>query len=91
MILAGAAVSLSASVVQMLTEFFGKQYVDFQREQTRDRQLALVTQHVSAPLADWLAQWPTTGGSAHERLQHILQHLPANLQQLQEAVQTALK
>jgi 50S ribosome-binding GTPase len=86
LILAGAAVSVSASVIQMLTEFFGKQYVDFQREQTRDRQQALVTQHVSAPLAEWLTQWPTTGGSAHERLQRILQRLPTNVQHLQEAV-----
>ena len=82
---------LTASVIQMLTEFFGKQYVDFHREQTRDRQQALVTQHVSAPLAEWLTQWPTTGGSAHERLQRILQRLPANLHQLDEAVAAASK
>jgi hypothetical protein len=84
-------IPLSASVVQMLVEFFGKQYVDFHREQTRDRQQALVVQHVSAPLAEWLTQWPTTGGSVHERLQCILQRLPANLQQLQEAVEGAIK
>ncbi len=84
-------IPLSASVVQMLVEFFGKQYVDFQREQTRDRQQALVTQHLSAPLAEWLTQWPTTGGSAHERLQRILQRLPANVQLLQEAVNAALE
>lgn len=84
-------VPLSSSVVQMLVEFFGKQYVDFHREQTRDRQLALVTQHISAPLADWLTQWPTTGGSAHERLQRILERLPENLQKLHEAVEAATR
>ncbi len=88
---AAAAMPLAASVIQMLVDFFGKQYVDFHREQTRDRQLALVTQHVSAPLAEWLTQWPTTGGSAHERLQRILQRLPANLRQLQVAVDEAIK
>ena len=41
---------LSASVVQMLVEFFGKQYVDFHREQTRERQQALVSQQLQ-PLA----------------------------------------
>lgn len=88
---AGVTAPLIASVIQMLTEFFGKQYVDFHREQTRNRQQALVTQHVSGPLADWLTRWPTTGGSVHERLQRILQRMPANVQQLQEAVDAAVK
>ena len=83
----GAIVApLSASVIQMLTEFFGKQYVDFHREQTRERQQALVTQQLSQPLADWLTQWPTTGGSAYERLQQVLQRFPENLQQMESAV-----
>ncbi len=82
---------LSASVIQMLTDFFGRQYVDFHREQTRDRQQALVAQHLSVPLADWLTLWPTTGGSAYERLQQVLQRLPPNLQQLEAAVEEASK
>jgi energy-coupling factor transporter ATP-binding protein EcfA2 len=82
---------LSASVIQMLTEFFGKQYVDFHREQTRARQQALVAQHVSDPLTEWLIHWPTTGGSAYERLQLVLRRFPQNLQQLEAAVQTAIQ
>ena len=76
---------LSSSVMQMLTDFFGKQYVDFHREQTRSRQQALVTQQISAPMADWLTQWPTTGGSAYERLQLILRRFPDNLKQIAAA------
>jgi hypothetical protein len=82
---------LSASVIQMLSEFFGKQYVDYHREQTRMRQEALVAQHISEPLTTWLTQWPTTGGSAYERLQLILQRFPQNLQQLEAAVEAAIK
>jgi hypothetical protein len=82
---------LSASVIQMLTEFFGKQYVDFHREQTRARQEALVAQHISNPLTEWLTHWPTTGGSTYERLQLILRRFPQNLQQLQAAVEGAIK
>jgi hypothetical protein len=89
--LAAAVAPLSASVVQLLVEFFGKQYVDYHREQTRDRQQALVTQHISAPLAEWLTQWPTTGGSAYERLQQILARFPHNLQQLNVVVEAAIK
>ena len=79
-------VPLSASVIQMLVEFFGKQYVDFQREETRRRQEALVAQHISNPLDQWLTQWPTTGGSEYQQLQLILRRLPENLQKLQAAV-----
>ncbi len=79
-------IPLSTSVVQMLVDFFGKQYVDFQREQTRTRQEALVAQHISNPLDQWLTQWPTTGGSAYQHMQLILRRFPENLQKLQAAV-----
>jgi hypothetical protein len=81
---------LSASVIQMLTEFFGKQYVDFHREQTRARQEALVAQQISHPLMEWLTHWPTTGGSAYERLELILHRFPQNLQQLDAAVEAVI-
>jgi energy-coupling factor transporter ATP-binding protein EcfA2 len=89
--IAPIAAALSTSVLQMLTEFFGAQFVDFYREQTRDRQQTLVAQHLSVPLADWLTQWPTTGGSAYERLRQVLQRFPENLKQLEAAVQEASK
>jgi 50S ribosome-binding GTPase len=91
-VLAAVAVApLSASVIQMLVEFFGSQYVDFHREQARARQQALVSQHISDPLNEWLIQWPTTGGSAYERLQQILKRLPQNLQELDAAVEAKMK
>lgn len=80
---------LSASVIQMLTDFFGRQYVDFQREETRNRQQGLVIHHISSPLGEWLTHWPTTGGSAHERLQQILRRFPLNVTQLNAAVHAA--
>jgi 50S ribosome-binding GTPase len=86
-----ALAPLSASVIQMLTEFFGKQYVDFHREQARARQQALVAQHISDPLTEWLTHWPTTGGSAYERLQLVLRRFPQNLLQLEAAIETAIK
>jgi energy-coupling factor transporter ATP-binding protein EcfA2 len=80
------AAPLSASVVQMLVDFFGKQYVDIHREQTRDRQQALVSEHISIPLAQWLTEWPTTGGSQYERLQTILKRFPENMRNLETAI-----
>lgn len=83
-------VPLAASVSQQLVELLGKQYVDTQREQARNRQMAMMAQTVSAPLGAWLTEWPSTGGSAYERLQAVLRRIPESLVQLQAAVTTAL-
>jgi len=80
-------VPLAASVTQHLVELLGKQYVENQREQTRVRQQALVAQYISGPLAQWLIEWPATGGSDFERLQIALQRIPQAIQQLEAAVQ----
>src|SRR5262249_47662202 len=79
-------VPLLASLKHVIVEQLGKQYVDNQREQIRTRQQLLVTQYVSAPLAEWLAQWPATGGSTFERLQLALRRIPTAVQQLDIAV-----
>ncbi len=84
-------VPLAASVSHQLVELLGKQYVESQRETLRSRQQALVTQYVSGPLAEWLAQWPATGGSAYERLQLALRRIPPALKQLNQAVTQAMQ
>jgi hypothetical protein len=84
-------VPLAASVSHQLVELLGKQYVESQREALRSRQQMLVTQCVSGPLAEWLAQWPATGGSAFERLQLALRRIPPDLKQLDEAVTRAVQ
>jgi hypothetical protein len=81
-------IPLAASVTHILVEQLGKSYVENKREQARARQQALVTHYVSAPLADWLAQWPATGGSTFERLQVALRRVPAAIQQLNVAVRS---
>jgi hypothetical protein len=79
-------VPLAASITHQLVELLGKQYVDSQREYTRGRQQALVSQYLSGPLAEWLAQWPATGGSAYERLHLALRRVPAAIQQLDAVI-----
>jgi hypothetical protein len=84
-------IPLAASVTHHLVELLGKQYVDNQRELARARQQALASQYVSAPMAEWLAQWPSTGGSAYERLQLALRRIPPALKELDEAVTRSLE
>jgi hypothetical protein len=79
-------VPLAASITHQLVELLGSQYVDSQRELARQRQEALMAQHISVPLAEWLILWPATGGSAYERLQLALQRLPPAIQQLYQLV-----
>jgi hypothetical protein len=83
-------IPLVAAITHQLVELLGQQYVDNQRELTRNRQQTLVTQYISAPLAEWLAQWPTTGGSAYERLQLALKRIPSTLIQLDDALKLQL-
>jgi hypothetical protein len=82
-------VPLVASLTHQLVELLGKQVVDAQREQTRQRQEALMKQYISAPMAEWLIQWPATGGSALERLQLALRRLPPAVQELSARVLAA--
>ncbi len=79
-------VPLAASITQQLVELLGMQYVDSQRERARLRQQSLVTQYISGPLGEWLAQWPASGGSAYERLNLALRRIPVCLRQLGTAV-----
>lgn len=83
-------VPVAASVTHQLVELLGTQYVEAQRELARNRQSALVSQHVSGPLGQWLAQWPATGGTSFERLQLALQRIPPGVQQLNAAVTQAV-
>ncbi|MBX9680948.1 MAG: GTPase domain-containing protein [Gemmataceae bacterium] len=80
-------VPLAAAVAGQLVELLGHKYVDFRREETRSRQQAMMSAQVSSPLGQWLLQWPTTGGSIYEKLQHVLRRIPENL----NAVKNVLK
>jgi hypothetical protein len=79
-------VPLVASFTHMLVEWMGKQAVDAQREQTRQRQQALLREHLSEPLAEWLTRWPATGGSEFERLELALRRIPPAVRQLASLV-----
>jgi hypothetical protein len=80
-------VPVAAAVTHQLVELLGKQYVESQREAARQRQQALMAQYISAPLAEWLTNWPATGGSAYERLQLALRRLPDAVRQLHDVVE----
>jgi hypothetical protein len=81
-------VPLVASLTHQLVELLGRQVVDAQREATRQRQKALLQQHVSVPLAEWLTEWPARSGSSFERLQLALRRIPEAIRELDGRVQS---
>ena len=83
-------VPLASALTHQLVELCGKAYVENQREQARQRQLALMTQNISAPLGEALTRWPATGGSDFERLQLALHRIPPALYHLHAAAARAL-
>ncbi len=83
-------VPLVASITHQLVELLGKQVVDAQRERTRIRQQELLQQLLSSPLAEWLTEWPSTGGSAFERLQLALRRLPGSIAQMDARIRQAI-
>jgi len=82
-------VPLAASVTQGLVHVFGQQFVNQEREATRQRQQHIMHQSLARPLAEWLVKWPSTGGSAFERLQLALRRLPAAVKEMEARVRQA--
>ncbi len=83
-------VPLVASLTHQLVELLGKQVIDAQREQTRQRQQELLRQLFSSPLAAWLGRWPSAGDSAFGRLQTALRRLPEGIKQMDARVRQTL-
>jgi hypothetical protein len=84
-------IPLFASASHQLVEVGVWQYAEQKRAVTRARKEMMVNQYIAAPLADWLAQWPATGGSAYERLQATLRRVPESIRELCAAAERLLR
>ncbi|VTR95947.1 gtp-binding protein : Uncharacterized protein OS=Isosphaera pallida (strain ATCC 43644 / DSM 9630 / IS1B) GN=Isop_2989 PE=4 SV=1: MMR_HSR1 [Gemmata massiliana] len=56
------------------------------RHRVRSHREQLVTTSLSSPLAAWLAEWPTTGGTSFEKLQQVLRRVPESIRQMEDRV-----
>ena len=59
--------------------------VERARAKVRNHRTALVGEHLSGPLAAWLADVPATGGTPLERLRQVLSRVPENTRELAAA------
>ncbi len=72
------AVSLTRQVVEWLVKFA----VDRGRNKLRAKREALLAEQLTGPLATWLGDWPSSGGSSLERLQLVLRRVPDAIREL---------
>jgi len=84
-------IPLFVSIAHQLVELGVRQYVEGKRSAIRSRKMAMVSQAVSGPMADWLTKWPATGGSAYEKLQGALRRVPDSIAQLKRLAEPRLR
>ena len=84
-------VPLFASAAHQIVEIAVWQYVDQKRALSRSRKEMLVNQSIAAPMGEWLAEWPASGGSAYERLQLTLRRIPESIATLHDDTQKMLR
>ena len=75
-------IPLAVSLTRQAVELIVRQVVDAGRYRLRSHREQLVAEHVSGPLAAWLADWPTSGGSSLEKLQLVLRRVPLTIREL---------
>ena len=78
LLLIPVVVSLSRQVVELVV----RQVVEFGRTRLRNHRLSLVREKLSLPLAQRLIEWPTSGGTAMQKLQQVLLRVPATIREL---------
>ncbi|HEY1191222.1 MAG TPA: GTPase, partial [Gemmata sp.] len=81
-------IPVGVSVSHQFTELAMRAVAEGARHRVRSHREALVTSSLSAPLAQWLTEWPTTGGTSFEKLQQVLRRVPEAIRAMEERVST---
>jgi hypothetical protein len=79
-------VPLGVSATQQFAELATRGVAEGARQRIRSHREHLVAASLSAPLANWLTEWPSTGGTSLEKLQQVLRRVPELIGQMEERV-----
>lgn len=79
-------IPLGVSATHQFAELATRGVAEGARNRVRSQRESLVTTSLSAPLATWLIEWPSTGGTSFEKLQQVLRRVPELIQQMEERV-----
>jgi len=81
------AIPILVSLVHQGFELIVWQLIESKRETVRSRKQTLISQTISGPLSEYLIAWPSSGGSAYERLQATLRRVPEGIARLAGFIQ----
>lgn len=81
------AIPVTVSLVHQGFELVVWQLIERKRETVRSRKQTLISQTISGPMSEWLVAWPSTGGSAYEKLQATLRRVPEGIARLATLVE----
>ena len=70
------------SITRHAVEVIVGAIVNRERNKLRAEREALLKSQLTNPLQNWLAEWPTSGGTSLERLQQVLTRIPASIREL---------
>ncbi len=79
-------IPFSVSASHQFAELATRAVAEGARHRVRSHREQLVTTSLSSPLAAWLAEWPTTGGTSFEKLQQVLRRVPESIRQMEDRV-----
>jgi hypothetical protein len=79
-------IPVGVSLTHQLAELVVRGLVEQARQRLRNQREALLTATLATPLAEWLIQWPATGGTSLEKLQQVLQRVPETLRLLEQSI-----
>ena len=82
---------VGVSATQQFAELATRGVAEGARQRIRAHRESLVTTSLSAPLAQWLSEWPSTGGTSFEKLQQVLRRVPELIRQMDERVTAKVK
>jgi hypothetical protein len=81
-------IPIGVSATHQATELGVRAVVERARTRVRGHREGLLSEALTTPLADWLTEWPATGGSSIEKLQAVLRRVPETIRQLESRVRT---
>ncbi|AWM38344.1 hypothetical protein GobsT_35270 [Gemmata obscuriglobus] len=79
-------IPLGVSASHQTAELATRAVAEGARQRVRSHRESLMTASLSAPLANWLTEWPATGGTSLEKLQQVLRRVPESIRTLEERV-----
>ena len=77
---------IAVSVTHQITELLARGAAETARARVRNQREHLVETALTHPLAQWLGEWPATGGSSFEKLQQVLQRVPDEIRKMTDRV-----